>query len=531
MRKALTILFLCIPVVVRAANYYVATKGNDSNPGTLAQPWLTIQKGFSSISPGDILYIRGGTYTPVATLVSGMYCGAGVNNKRGTAGNGYKVLAYPGETPVLDCRNMTGTSYSRAGIMLYSCAYWHIKGIEITRADQSSGPVHGGSGIYIEGGNHITVEDCTSHHNGGPGFETRVPDGDEIQFINCDAYSNWDPYSGIPGDNSDGFSCGYSSKDRIIRFTGCRSWNNSDDGFDNYEATGYSGIFYYTRCWSWHNGYRPDGITEAGQGCGFKYGLDGQVYDGVTRRFSYNCIAYDNRTRGFSQESANVKKEFYNCIAYANKMHGFSFWGIDIPDILKNNVSFGNASSQVEQLGTRRISSHNSWDSGVTVTASDFISVDGKELELPRKDNGSLPDINFLHLVTGSDLIDKGVDTGLPYSGQAPDIGAFELQTSATSTPSQNVSPAEITMSINPNPVHNILNVLFMYASTFSVQDPAASPQILRILDISGKIFMEKLLVTGVSNIKFPINLKSGIYNVLILCGGLDISSQKIIVY
>ena len=429
MRNLLIILFLYFTLSLSGATYYIATDGSDSNPGSLSQPWRTIQKGFSSISPGDILYIRGGTYTPAATVIGGMYCGAGVSNKRGTAGSVYKVLAYPGETPVLDCRNMTGTSYSKAGILLYSCAYWQIKGIEITRADQSRSPVRGGSGIYIEGGNHITIENCVSHHNGGPGFETRMPDGDELQFINCDAYSNWDPYSGIPGDNADGFSCGYSLKNYTIRFTGCRSWNNSDDGFDNYEAAGYSGIFYYTRCWSWHNGYRPDGVTQAGQGCGFKYGLDGQVYDGVTRRFSYNCIAYDNRTRGFSQESANVKKEFYNCISYSNEMHGFSFWGIDIPDILKNNISFGNTGSQVEQLGTKRISNHNSWDGGVTVTAADFASVDGKELERTRNADGSLPDINFLHLITGSDLINAGINVGLPYFGTAPDLGPFEVQT------------------------------------------------------------------------------------------------------
>jgi hypothetical protein len=29
--------------------------------------------------------------------------------------------------------------------------------------------------------------------------------------------------------------------------------------------------------------------------------------------------------------------------------------------------------------------------------------------------------------VAGSDLIDKGVDVGLPYTGSAPDLGAFEF--------------------------------------------------------------------------------------------------------
>jgi hypothetical protein len=31
-------------------------------------------------------------------------------------------------------------------------------------------------------------------------------------------------------------------------------------------------------------------------------------------------------------------------------------------------------------------------------------------------------------LVAGSDLIDKGVDVGIPYNGAAPDLGAYEYE-------------------------------------------------------------------------------------------------------
>jgi hypothetical protein len=37
-----------------------------------------------------------------------------------------------------------------------------------------------------------------------------------------------------------------------------------------------------------------------------------------------------------------------------------------------------------------------------------------------------LPDVTFFHLKAGSDLIDKGVDVGLPFNGSAPDLGVFE---------------------------------------------------------------------------------------------------------
>ena len=57
----------------------------------------------------------------------------------------------------------------------------------------------------------------------------------------------------------------------------------------------------------------------------------------------------------------------------------------------------------------------------------DFNSLDGSQLMRARKTDGSLPDIDFLNLKSGSNLIDAGVDVGLPYYGKAPDIGAFEV--------------------------------------------------------------------------------------------------------
>ena len=43
-------------------NVYVAMNGNDANPGTLTEPFATIQHAVSVMTPGDTCYIRGGTY-------------------------------------------------------------------------------------------------------------------------------------------------------------------------------------------------------------------------------------------------------------------------------------------------------------------------------------------------------------------------------------------------------------------------------------------------------------------------------------
>jgi hypothetical protein len=45
--------------------YFVSPSGSDSNPGTLASPFLTISKGLSVLAAGDTLNIRAGTYATI----------------------------------------------------------------------------------------------------------------------------------------------------------------------------------------------------------------------------------------------------------------------------------------------------------------------------------------------------------------------------------------------------------------------------------------------------------------------------------
>lgn len=56
-------LFVWISPGSAAGNtYYVSPTGNDSNPGTQAQPWKTIQKAANTVTAGDTVYVQSGTY-------------------------------------------------------------------------------------------------------------------------------------------------------------------------------------------------------------------------------------------------------------------------------------------------------------------------------------------------------------------------------------------------------------------------------------------------------------------------------------
>ncbi|MBC8011474.1 MAG: DUF1565 domain-containing protein, partial [Burkholderiales bacterium] len=70
LRLRLGLLAALLPTLASAATYYVAppaSGGNNSNPGTLASPYATIQRAATQAVAGDTIYIRAGTYRETVT--------------------------------------------------------------------------------------------------------------------------------------------------------------------------------------------------------------------------------------------------------------------------------------------------------------------------------------------------------------------------------------------------------------------------------------------------------------------------------
>ena len=65
------------------------------------------------------------------------------------------------------------------------------------------------------------------------------------------------------------------------------------------------------------------------------------------------------------------------------------------------------------------VEQNNTWNLAVTANASDYLSLLETAAKAPRQPDGSLP-TGFAQLVAGSDLLDKGVDVGIPFTGAAP---------------------------------------------------------------------------------------------------------------
>ena len=506
MRISLTLFFLAWSLFSSAATYYVATNGNNSYPGTLAQPWASWHKGFNSLVAGDILYIRGGDYTIMYTSDQGVY----VSGKDGFSGNPISVLAYPGETPLLDCSSLNTTPGVNYGILMRNCDHWVIKGLTVANVRENTNPT---AGWELGTCTNITLDQCIVT-NCGNGFTLNGTVTD-IKYINCDAYFNWDNYDG--GGLANGFG-GNVKAGSTISYEGCRAWSNSDDGWDNYAGSGY---MTYKNCWAYRNGYDT---PTSGNGDGFKLGYDNKspyVDEVGDQRTLYNCISADNYLMGYDESMDGINgmdMAMYNCIAYGNtRDYGFRFYKTTGTSVttLKNNIAYLN---NVNYQGrAANITSNNTWNTGApTVNNSDFVSIDMTQLILPRKADGSLPDITCFQLAPGSDLIDAGVNVGLQFIGSAPDLGPFE-----TNPSSIGVQLPEKNISIYPNPASKFVNI--------SKLENAPGLQTVKIYNMIGAQISETILNPDIDN-RIPLNCKPGLYILQVKSGSEILSVKKLIV-
>jgi len=139
------------PAPAIGQSYYVSTSGNDSNPGTLALPWRTIQHAANLVNAGNIVVVRGGVYNEQVKI-----------RRSGSATGGYITFRnYPNEAAVIDGAGLAPADQSGL-VDIQNQSYITVQGFEIRNfktASASVVPV----GIFIAGagsnirivGNHV----------------------------------------------------------------------------------------------------------------------------------------------------------------------------------------------------------------------------------------------------------------------------------------------------------------------------------------------------------------------------------------
>jgi hypothetical protein len=398
------------------ADYYVAPDGDDANAGDLAHPFKTLNRAHEVATPGTLVYFREGTYHPRDPERNG----TSLEGIDGRADAMIRFWAYPGERVVFDFSTLEDNQYPLRAIM-FSGHYWHWKGFDVVGTPQYPGQSM--SAAFVVGdSSHCIFEQMRIHDNFGTGFILKGSSTDNL-VLNCDAYDNQDPVDGY--ENANGFMS-VTDEGTSNTFRGCRAWWNADDGFDHFNG---NGVVIHEGCWSFWNGYIAETFEHGGtgNGMGFKFG-DSQYTQGRVTRVATGCLAFENYAFGFDQNALRDAIRVQNCTAFKNVEYGIRLphqWPEYTPlHVVQNCVAYENGRDAFVNAGST--DDHNSWNTDVTVTDADFLSLDSEGVDGPRGLDGSLPELDFLKLAPDSDLIDRGVDVELPYAGKAPDLGAFE---------------------------------------------------------------------------------------------------------
>ena len=322
-----------------AADYYVSPTGSDSSPtGSISAPYKTISKAVSAASAGDTIYLRGGQHNYSSTVSV---------SKSGASGSPITLRSYQDEVPILD---FSGESTGSRGVDLGG-SWWVFYDFIIQNA--------GDNGLYIDG-THNHVEQIISRWNEDSGIQLHTGAADNL-ILNCDSYENYDP--GNHGENADGFATKFGlGTGNILR--GCRSWGNSDDGFDCWNTDPPSESVTFDHCWAFRNGINTWGDTAfAGDGNGFKLGA------GVGAHLLINCLAYDNPHNGIDLNGNTEGVTVYNCSAIQNGTQSGSNFRFDehnSANILRNNISYLGSVTIYDEIDDQ----YNSWN-GFTLTADD----------------------------------------------------------------------------------------------------------------------------------------------------------------
>lgn len=399
----------------QAKTYYVAPSGDDGDPGTIEAPFATIQKAHDndSLLPGDIIYLRGGSYYPKQQTVF---------TKNGSSTAPFSLRSFPGELPVINGRDIP-----EGNINSTSTSTWYFKRAKYWKVD---GPIHltngRGAGVFIDGGQFLDFDRIESSYNGkraaraGHGFFIYSDTTSDILFTNCDSHHNAN-HLWREGEDRTVHQYQHGDGWRIfggtnIKLRGCRAWHNLDDGYDFTQADDPVEM---VECWAAYSGIddpqgsitgTPNKPMSRWEGDGIKLGYNNDT--GQHR--AIRCLSWNNHCHGWTLRGGPY--QIINSTSFSNAEEAFSGIG-NRSNTVRNSFGFENRSG--DGGGADQYSN-------LSLSQQDFRSLNDTGMLGPRASDGGLPQTFFLRPAPGSKLIDAGMDVGISYLGNAPDIGSFE---------------------------------------------------------------------------------------------------------
>lgn len=388
-------------------DYYVSPAGSDENPGTAAEPWLTIGHGIGRLQAGYTLHVMAGHYYE-SNEISGL-CG--------TADMPVTIKGEPGAV-------VHAAADPRDAFLIWEASAWVIiEDLEITGATRA--------GIIVNGSSHIIIRNCEIHDNDK--WQVQTCRADHVTVEGCTLYGATREH-GVYFSTTD---FPVARNNVIYDNAGCGVHMNGDlsEGGDGMiTAAVVEGNVIYNCGWAGGAGINMDGVEKsliannllynnhAGGITSFKQdGLSG----GTENRFYYNTVCFPPGAGRFALQllsgssDATIMNNILVCGDYALEIDAESLPGL----VSDHNIFFRHGPSL--PIWSEGAKSLETWQS---VTGQDANSFE------------ALPDFQDIdsgdfRLQEGSVGVDDGVAIdevtadleGVPRpQGSAPDIGAHE---------------------------------------------------------------------------------------------------------
>jgi len=270
-----------------ATDYYVATTGSDTDPGTGALPWATLQHAVDWVGPGDTILVRSGTYVGCRIESSG------------APGSPCTLKADTGAAVLVN--SASASSWHDSNIEVEGAHYWVIDGIE------SAGSAR--YGIDVRVAYYVTVRNCVVHDAAVTGIFTGFTD--YVTIDNNESYANGE--HGIYHSNSADYPA--IRRNRSHDNYGCGIHMNGD------ASMGGDGLItsaVVERNVIWGNG----------TGGGSAINCDG-VSDSIIR----NNLAYSNHAGGIALYAIDASEGSSRDLVYNNTIIQPSDgrWAVNIP--------------------------------------------------------------------------------------------------------------------------------------------------------------------------------------------------------
>lgn len=423
------------PVTGPLSGYFVSTTGSDTNAGTEAAPWRTVQKAANTAPAGSTVYLRDGSYAAFSLTRSGLTFRSYPGERATIVGNSgaTDAVAITGvSSATLYDLAVTGnvTQYG-SGIRVrtsrnvlldtvesYGNESFGIKSSDSDTTIRSSDVHNNHTGIEVSYSGNTVIEDNTIHDNnrmvdpgvGGQGISFYRTTGSSLARDNL-VWSNHTLPGDPEGDDGAGFETYAASN---VTITGNTAWDNHTVFESGQSATSPQPCNNVT--FTRNIAYR--GTTDR--------------HDGVIIRCASNSLFAQNTLDGFDlfgfdlSTSGVYGGDISGLRVVNNVVMNSRIYSIDsaIPStvVIDYNVAWTTSSNTYLQ-GTHYtwkydlgiIDSLSSWQAQTPWSDHDVWAVD------PGLDASYWP-------LPGSPVVDRGMPLGEPYLGNAPDVGRYEAR-------------------------------------------------------------------------------------------------------